>query len=107
MKYLVMSDPWIKLLDSRISELHPKSKKLRRLIEQDDEIFVTGIIIQEVIHKLEGQEQRKKVLKLMDSMGYIEFDKEDYIRAAVLSGNDLTKNLHQIIADRLSMKIID
>lgn len=103
-KYLVMPRVWLLMLDNRSSELHPDAKKFRRIIEDDGEILITGMILHNVLHHI-NPEKRDKVSEFLDKFIYTEIEKKDYLAAAESTNPDMFLNVHQIIADKHKAKL--
>lgn len=102
-----MPTVWLKLLDNRTSELDPDAKKLRRLLEDGHDVLVTGPIIQQVLHSIQDDQKKKKVYNLLTEVTYVDIEPEDYYHAGFHSDDNLLKNLHTVIAARLSAKLLD
>jgi UDP-N-acetylglucosamine 2-epimerase len=107
LKYLVMPNAWLQMLDKKTSELHPLAKKLRRLIEDDEQVFVTGLIMHEVLHHVRDRRQKEKVFELLSKMHYIELTKADFLQASLYKSEDLFGNIHAVAAAKVEAQILE
>lgn len=102
-----MPNVWEKLLHIGTAVLDPKAQMLRRLLNEDNTILVTGMIIQDVLHGIKNSAEKEKVWQLLEQMEYVEFTKNDYYQASFYLDNDLFLNLHRTLAARLKAEIVD
>lgn len=105
-QWLIMPKAWLLLLDNATSELHPTAKKLRRLLENDEEIYLTGMIIHDVLHHIKGDAAKQKVWDLLATANYIEITREEYHLAGLQDDEDPFTTIHRLVADRRQLEIL-
>lgn len=101
-----MPNVWEKLLHIGTAVLDPKAQRLRRLLNEENDIVVTGMIIQDVLHGIRNSSEKQKVWELLQQMEYIEISQDDYYQASFKLGDDLFLNLHEVLAARINAEII-
>ncbi|MFH1703979.1 MAG: PIN domain-containing protein [Nitrospirota bacterium] len=95
MKILVDTSIWSLALRRKPERVNPEATILKMIIEQREDIYLLGIILQEV---LQGIKNPKDFYVLKDYLGafpLIELMREDYIKAAELK-NHLMKKGKQV-----------
>jgi len=69
------------------------SEFLNLLIENDEEIILTGIILQEILSSIKDKKLFDKILGILSDFEYIESQKDDFIYAATLQNELLRKGI--------------
>ncbi len=81
---LVDTSAWSLALRRQGGKSHPASKKLGALIEQGQDICITGCILQEVLQGFRKDAQFRKVLSLLEHVPLLPLRREDHVEAARL-----------------------
>ncbi len=84
MKVLVDTSAWSLALRRKDGRDHPASKKLAALIEQGQDICITGCILQEVLQGFRKDAQFRKVLSLLEHVPMLSLARRDHVEAARL-----------------------
>ena len=57
-------------------------KALQHALEGADQVFTTGLVLQELLQGFAGPKARSQLIERFASLGYIQPDREDHIEAA-------------------------
>ncbi len=95
MKILVDTSIWSLALRRQAGIVNPEAIALKTLIEQGENIYLVGIILQEVLQGVKNAKDFHVLKDYFEAFPIIELTREDYIKAAELK-NYLIKKGKQI-----------
>lgn len=84
MKVLVDTSAWSLALRRHDGSRHPVASKLALLVERDQDICITGCILQEVLQGFRRDAQFRKVLSLLEHVPLLPLERGDHVAAARL-----------------------
>lgn len=84
MSYLVDTSVWSLALRRDAPDSIPEVVELARALEAGDEIFVTGLVLQELLQGFNKPKAYNQIIKYFESLPFIVPEREDYIQAANL-----------------------
>ena len=84
MRVLVDTSAWSLALRKQQGRKHAAAAKLAVLIEQDQDICITGCIIQEVLQGLRSDAQFRRILSILEHVPLLPLGREDHVAAARL-----------------------
>lgn len=84
MSYLVDTSVWSLALRRDAPDSIPEVVELGRALEAGDEIFVTGLVLQELLQGFNKPKAYDQIIEYFESLPFIVPEREDYIRAANL-----------------------
>ena len=83
-KLLIDTSVWSEALRRKEKSLNSSETLVRRIIENNDEIVIVGIILQEILSGITNEKLFLEIQNILNDFSYIEITKEDYIHAAEL-----------------------
>ena len=83
-KFLIDTSVWSEALRRKDKSLDSSETLVRRIIENDDEIVIIGIILQEILSGIINKELFAEIETILNDFSYIDIVKKDYIYAAEL-----------------------
>ena len=83
-KLLIDTSVWSEALRRKEKSLNSSETLVRRIIENNDEIVIVGIILQEILSGITNEKLFSEIQNILNDFSYIEITKEDYIHAAEL-----------------------
>jgi len=83
-KLLIDTSVWSEALRRKEKSLNSSETLVRRIIENNDEIVIVGIILQEILSGITNEKLFLEILNILNDFSYVEITKEDYIHAAEL-----------------------
>jgi predicted nucleic acid-binding protein len=95
MRILIDTSIWSLALRRQSVVVNPEAMILKTIIEQGEDIFLLGIILQEVLQGIKNPKDFHVLKDYFDAFPLIEIVREDYIKAAELK-NRLMKKGKQI-----------
>lgn len=95
MKIIVDTSIWSLALRRHTPPINPESEALRKFIEQGEDIFLLGIILQEILQGVKEQAAFKRLNEHFEAFPMLEITREIYVKAAELK-NHLSKNGIQV-----------
>jgi hypothetical protein len=95
MRILIDTSIWSFALRRQLEFKSPESITLRTLIEQGEDIYLLGIILQEVLQGIKNPKDVHALKDYFEAFQLLELTREDYIKAAELV-NRLMKKGKQI-----------
>lgn len=95
MRILIDTSIWSFALRRQLEFKSPESVTLRKLIEQGEDIYLLGIILQEVLQGIKNPKDVHVLKDYFEAFQLLELTREDYIKAAELV-NRLMKKGKQI-----------
>lgn len=84
MKFLVDTSVWSEALRRKNSSINSSETILAKLILNEQEIVLTGIVIQEILSGITDKKLFNEINTVLSDFPYIETSKNDYIFAAEL-----------------------
>jgi predicted nucleic acid-binding protein len=87
---LVDTSVWSEALRRKNKDIDSSDSFLYDLISNEEEIFLIGPIIQEILSGIKDNKLFDQIKNHLEFFGYIELSKEDYVNAAELR-NELSK----------------
>lgn len=84
MSYLVDTSVWSLALRRDAPDSIPEVVELGRALEAGDEIFVTGLVLQELLQGFNKPKAYDQIIEHFESLPFIVPEREDYIQAANL-----------------------
>jgi predicted nucleic acid-binding protein len=91
MKIIADTSIWSLALTRHALSSKPEIEVLRKLIEQGENIFLLGIILQEILQGVKEPSMFKRIREHFDAFPLLEITREIYVKAAELK-NHLGKN---------------
>jgi len=95
MKILVDTSIWSLALRRQSVVVNPEAIVVKTLIEQEEDIYLLGIILQEVLQGIKNPKDFHALKDYFEAFSLIELTRENYIKAAELK-NRLMKKGKQI-----------
>jgi len=95
MKILVDTSIWSLALRGQTGVVNPAAIALKMIIEQGEDIYLLGIILQEVLQGIRNPKDFSVLKDYLEAFPLIELSREDYIKAAELK-NHLIKKGKQV-----------
>jgi len=95
MKILVDTSVWSLALRRQTGAVNPEAMALKTIIEQGEDIYLLGIILQEVLQGIRNPKDFSVLKDYLEAFLLIELSREDYIKAAELK-NLLMKKGKQV-----------
>lgn len=95
MRIIVDTSIWSLALRRHAPSVNPETEALRKMIEQGENIFLLGIILQEILQGVKEPAAFKRIREHFDAFPLLEITREIYVKAAELK-NHLSKNGIQV-----------
>lgn len=95
MRVIVDTSIWSLALRRHVIIQNPEVELLRTIIKNGENIFLLGIILQEILQGVRKPQDFIRLKEYFDPFPLIEIEREDYIRAAELK-NNLSRNGIQV-----------
>lgn len=83
-RLLIDTSVWSEALRRKEKSLNSSETLVRRIIENNDEIVIIGIILQEILSGITNEKLFSEIESILNDFSYIDITKEDYIHAAEL-----------------------
>lgn len=101
MKVIVDTSVWSQSLRKKKTEESPQTIQLRKLIENQESIFLLGVIIQEILQGVRDNILFQKIQTHLKSFTCLNPQKEDYISCAQLYNKCLSHGVTPATTDIL------
>ena len=101
MKIIVDTSIWSLALRRKDSPENREADLLRKLIEDGEDIYLIGIILQEVLQGIKRPADFQALTNYFESFPLIELSREDYIKAAALKTSLISKGIQASTVDAL------
>ena len=101
MSYLVDTSVWSLALRRDALDSTPEVDELKRALEAGDEIFVTGLVLQELLQGFNKPKAYDQIVEYFALLPFIVPDREDYIQAANLRNQCRRKGIQVGTIDAL------
>ena len=84
MSLLVDTSVWSLAFRRDAEVLTPEVKTLRQALEGADQVFTTGLVLQELLQGLVGPKARAQLVERFSALGFLQPDQADHIEAAAV-----------------------
>lgn len=101
MKILVDTSVWSLALRRKPGIVNQEAVILKTLIEQGEDVYLLGIILQEVLQGIRNLKDFNVLKKYFDAFPLIELMREDYVKAAELKNHLIKKGRQTSTIDAL------
>ena len=95
MSLLVDTSVWSLAFRRDAEALTPEVNTLRHALDGADQVFTTGLVMQELLQGFAGPKARSQLIERFAALGFIQPDREDHIEAAELR-NDCRRHGVQV-----------
>ena len=99
MRVLVDTSAWSLALRKKGPAGHPVVEKLRVLIETNQPIVITGLILQEILQAFRDEKTAKRIEKELQSVPLLQLSRKDYVGAAGLKRKCAARGISVTTAD--------
>ncbi len=82
MSLLVDTSVWSLAFRRDASQAEPQVAALREALLGSDQVFTTGLILQELLQGFAGPKARKALVERLSALAFLQPDREDHIEAA-------------------------
>jgi predicted nucleic acid-binding protein len=93
MRFLIDTSVWSEALQRKSNTLNSSQILLSRLINDENEIFLTGIILQEILSGITNHKLFNEIKVILTEFPYLDATKADYIYAAELRNISKSKGI--------------
>lgn len=101
MRIIVDTSVWSLAIRRHTPSKHSEVKVLRRIIDQEEDIFLIGIILQEILQGVKKSEDFTRLKEHLSVFPLLEITREHYVRAAELKNCLSTKGIQVSTVDAL------
>ena len=101
MKILVDTSVWSLALRRKNGLENSEADALRKLIENGEDIFLIGIILQEVLQGIKRPADFQALTNYFEAFPLIKLSREDFIKAAALKTHLISKGVQASTVDAL------
>ncbi len=84
MRTLVDTSVWSLSLRKKRPAEHPTVKKLMSLLRADEDVFLTGLILQEILQAFRSDSSFRRVARHLEPFPLLELERIDFVAAASL-----------------------
>ncbi|MBK8396665.1 MAG: PIN domain-containing protein [Leptospiraceae bacterium] len=105
MSCLLDTSVWSEALRRKNTSLKSEKTFLYHLIQNEENIFITGVIIQELLSGIKNEKMFMELKEILLNFEIIEPDVEDYIQAASLQNKISAKGIQASTVDLLLVSI--
>jgi len=99
MRVIADTSAWSHMLRRTTDAEDPQRKKLELLIQQEESIFLLGVIVQELLQGVRGPEQFDRLQSYLEDFPLLALGREDYVSAARLGNLCRSKGVQVSIVD--------
>jgi len=92
-KFIIDTSVWSEALRRKKNTLNSSETVVRKIIENDDEIVILGIILQEILAGISNEKLFREIKDILDDFVYLDITKNDYIYASELSNKCRSKGI--------------
>jgi len=82
MSLLVDTSVWSLAFRRDTEAASPEVSALRHALEGADQVFTTGLVLQELLQGFAGPKARSQLIEKFGALGFIQPDREDHVEAA-------------------------
>ncbi|HET6584353.1 MAG TPA: PIN domain-containing protein [Nannocystaceae bacterium] len=101
MSLLVDTSVWSLAFRREPASKHAAVVRLRDALAHDEELYTTGLVLQELLQGLKGPRQRTSLIARFDALPFIVPTREDHIAAATLRNKCRTRGVQLGTIDAL------
>lgn len=101
MRILVDTSVWSLALRRKGGAVYPEVKKLESLILDGEQLFIIGLILQEILQGISRSDKFEKLKDYLSAFPMLRLDREDYIIAAQLRNQCRSKGVEAGTVDFL------
>jgi predicted nucleic acid-binding protein len=98
-RVLVDTSVWSLALRKKGAADHPAVARLASLLRADEDVFVTGLILQEVLQAFRSETSFRTIVKHFEPFPLLELERADYVYAAGLHRRCAAKGVSASTAD--------
>ncbi|PKL38004.1 MAG: VapC toxin family PIN domain ribonuclease [Spirochaetae bacterium HGW-Spirochaetae-1] len=92
-KFIIDTSVWSEALRRKKNTVNSSETVVRKIIENDDEIVILGIILQEILTGISNEKLCREIKDILDDFAYLDITKNDYIYASELSNKCRSKGI--------------
>jgi len=92
-KFIIDTSVWSEALRRKKNTVNSSETVVRKIIENDDEIVLLGIILQEILTGISNKKLFTEIKDILDDFVYLDITKNDYIYASELSNKCRSKGI--------------
>lgn len=93
MKLLLDTSVLSEALRRKKNKIHSSNLLLTKIIKNEDEIVLIGIILQEILSGISNSKLFSEITDIMNDFSYLEIKKDDYIFASELRNRSKSKGI--------------
>jgi len=93
-KFIIDTSVWSEALRRKKNTVNSSETVVRKIIENDDEIVILGIILQEILAGISNEKLFNEIKDILDDFVYLDITKNDYIYASELSNKCRSKGIN-------------
>lgn len=99
MRVLVDTSIWSLSLRKEGPTEHPAVQKLMAMLQADEDVFLTGLILQEILQAFRSDSSFRRVARHLEPFPLLELERRDFIAAALLQRKCAARNVSVSTAD--------
>ncbi len=92
-RVIIDTSVWSEALRRKTNTVNSSETVVRKIIENDDEIVIAGIILQEILTGISNEKLFREIKDILDDFAYLDITKNDYIYASELSNKCRSKGI--------------
>ena len=92
-KFIIDTSVWSEALRRKKNTINSSETVVRKIIENEDEIVILGIILQEILTGILNEKLFIEIKDILDDLLYLEITKNDYIYASELCNKCRSKGI--------------
>jgi predicted nucleic acid-binding protein len=92
-KFIIDTSVWSEALRRKKNTVNSYETIVRKIIENDDEIVLLGIILQEILTGISNEKLFREIKDILDDFVFLDITKNDYIYASELSNKCRSKGI--------------
>jgi predicted nucleic acid-binding protein len=92
-RFIIDTSVWSEALRRKKNTVNSSETVVRKIIENNDEIVVIGIILQEILSGITNEKLFREIKDILSDFLYIEITKNDYIYASELGNKCRSKGV--------------
>lgn len=92
-RFIIDTSVWSEALRRKKNTVNSSDTVVRRIIENDYEVVVVGIILQEILSSIADEKLFRDIKDILNDFQYIDTTKNDYIYASELSNKCRSKGI--------------
>lgn len=101
MRIIIDTSVWSLAIRRHTPSRHSEVKVLRRIIDQEEDVFLVGIILQEILQGVRKPEDFKRLKEHLSVFPLLEIAREHYVKAAELKNHLSAKGVQVSTVDAL------